>query len=111
MIDSMSANHLDAVFQALGNAKRRGMLRTLSFGPATVTQLAHEHELSLPAIHKHLKSLEAAGLVVRRKAGRVNFVAMNKTSVREMQDWINQYRVEWGNEQETLDNYIAWFNQ
>jgi DNA-binding transcriptional ArsR family regulator len=97
---------LDAAFAALAHHKRRGILHDLSFRPATVSGLAADHDLSLPAIYKHLKVLEEAGLIVRRKAGRTNFVALRKKQLRFVQDWIMQYHTEWGNDEETLDNYI-----
>jgi len=83
------------------------MIHTLSFRPATVTQLAREYDLSLPAIHKHIRSLEDAQLIRRKKVGRTNFVALNKKSLKFAQDWIGQYRTEWGNDEESLENYIA----
>ncbi|HEY5442720.1 MAG TPA: winged helix-turn-helix domain-containing protein [Candidatus Saccharimonadales bacterium] len=98
---------LDAAFQALGNDKRRGMVQTLSYRPATITQLAEEFDLSLPAIHKHIRSLEKAKLIQRKKVGRTNFVALDRQSLRRAQDWIAQFRTEWGNDKETLENYIA----
>lgn len=98
---------LDDIFAALAHAKRRAILHDLSFRPATVKQLATVHDLSLPAIHKHLRTLEEAGLIVRQKSGRTNFVALHKTTLRSVQAWINQYRTEWGNDKETLENYIA----
>jgi DNA-binding transcriptional ArsR family regulator len=64
---------LDSVFGALANPKRRGIVHVLSLGPATVAQLAGDHDLSLPAIHKHIRALEEADLIVRRKVGRTNF--------------------------------------
>jgi DNA-binding transcriptional ArsR family regulator len=100
---------LDAAFSALGHSKRRGMISALSYRPATVAQLADEFKLSLPAIHKHIRSLENAQLIQRRKVGRTNFVALNKSSLKRTQDWINQYRTDWGNDEETLENYIAGF--
>lgn len=98
---------LDDLFSALGHSKRRGMIHSLSFRPATVSQLAEEFDLSLPAIHKHLRVLEAAGLIQRRKVGRTNFVAMRRQSLAKAQTWIMQYRTDWGNDKETLENYIA----
>lgn len=103
-IDSPS---LDYVFDALSHAKRRGMLDTLSYRPATVSQLADEYGLSLPAMHKHIRTLEQANLIRRRKVGRTNFVALNRKSLKAAQDWIMQYRTEWGADDETLENYIA----
>ena len=110
MNDAATSNELDEVFAALGNSKRRGILHTLAFRPATVSQLAGEHDLSLPAIHKHIRVLERAGLILRKKVGRVNFVALNKKSLMSLQGYINQYRTEWGSDRETLENYIAGFN-
>jgi DNA-binding transcriptional ArsR family regulator len=98
---------LDDLFNALAHTKRRGILTTLSFRPATISQLANEYDLSLPAIHKHIKSLEEAKLIRRKKAGRTNFVALNRKSFKFAQDWIMQYRVDWGSDEETLENYIA----
>jgi len=98
---------LDAVFTALGNEKRRGIMRTLSFRPATVSQLAEEHQLSLPAIHRHIRTLEAAQLIQRRKVGRTNFVAIRRAALAAAQSWIGQYQLEWGHDDETLENYIA----
>jgi DNA-binding transcriptional ArsR family regulator len=101
------STQLDSIFQAFGHGKRRGMLYTLSFHPATITQLAEEYDLSLPAMHKHIKSLESAKLIHRRKVGRTNFVALNKKSMFMAQDWLMQFRTDWGNEKETLENYIT----
>lgn len=105
------SEQLDAAFSALGHSKRRGMINTLAFRPATVGQLADEFNLSLPAIHKHIRSLEKAQLIERRKVGRTNFVALNKSSLKRAQDWIMQYRTDWGNDSETLENYIARLNK
>ena len=104
---AVSASSLDNVFDALANDKRRGIVHTLSFRPATVSQLANEHDLSLAAIHKHIRSLETAKLIQRRKVGRVNFVALDSKGLSVLQSWAMQYRTEWGNNKETLENYIA----
>jgi DNA-binding MarR family transcriptional regulator len=107
-IDAAShAQQLDSIYLALSNAKRRGMIYMLSFRPATVSQLANEFKLSLPAIHKHIRSMENAQLIHRRKIGRTNFITLNKKSISLAQDWLMQYRSDWGNEEETLENYIA----
>jgi DNA-binding transcriptional ArsR family regulator len=107
MILAIDSPQLDNVFNALGHAKRRGIVNTLAFRPATVSQLAEEYNLSLPAIHKHIRSLEAAKLIQRKKVGRTNFVALNVKSLKLAQDWIMQYQTGWGNDKETLDNYIS----
>jgi DNA-binding transcriptional ArsR family regulator len=107
MILSYSSHRLDDLFTALSSGKRRGIVYTLSYRPATVTQLAEEYDLSLPAIHKHIRTLEKAKLIRRKKVGRTNFVALNKKSLATAQDWIMQFRTDWGNDEETLENYIA----
>jgi|SRR5581483_6021588 len=99
-------NTLDKIFEGLASPKRRGIITTLAYRPATISQLAEEHQLSLPAIHKHIKILESAQLIQRRKFGRTNFVAFNARSMSMAQDWINQYSTAWGSNQETLENYI-----
>jgi DNA-binding transcriptional ArsR family regulator len=98
---------LDAAFLALSNAKRRGMVETLSYRPASVSQLADEFNLSLPAIHKHVRLLEKARLIERRKAGRTNFIALDRRSLNVAQVWLNQFHTEWGSGRETLENYIS----
>ena len=61
--------------------------------------------LTLPAIHKHIRALERADLVVRRKVGRTNFLALNRVPLRGMQEWVGQFHPYWGSEKETLENY------
>src|SRR5665213_3452627 len=110
-MSELSVTGLNEVFTALSHDKRRDILHGLSFRPATISQLAEEHQLSLPLIHKHLRALEKAHLIHRRKAGRTNFVALNKKTPGLTQDWIMQYRTDWGNDQESLENYIASWEQ
>ncbi len=98
---------LDSVLDALANQKRRGIIHDLSLQPATVGQLALQHDLSLPAIHKHIRSLEEAKLIIRKKAGRTNFAALDNNTLGLAQKWIAQYRTGWGNSEASLDNYIA----
>ena len=106
-MESKPSTRLDNLFQAFANGKRRGMLYILAFRPATINQLADDFGLSLPAMHKHVKILEKAQLIHRRKAGRTNFVALNRKSMRLAQDWTTEFRTEWGNDKESLENYIA----
>ena len=104
-----SPDPLDAVFSALGSSKRREMVTTLAFRPATVGQLAQESRLSLAAIHRHIRILEDARLIQRKKVGRTNFLAIRRGALQQAQAWLGQYRTEWGSDQETLENYIAQF--
>ncbi len=104
---SYDSPQLDSVLEALANQKRRGIIHDLSLQPATVTQLASRARLSLPAIHKHIRSLEQAQLIIRKKAGRTNFVALNGSTLGLAQSWIMQYQTSWGSNKATLDNYIS----
>ena len=98
---------LDHVFAALANEKRRWIVYTLGLQPASIGQLADQQRSSLPAIHRHIKLLEKAKLVQRKKSGRVNFLALDRTGLSLVQDWIRQYHAYWGTNEETLENYIA----
>lgn len=107
MKSTTKSTQLDAAFLALSNSKRRGMVETLSYRPASVSQLADEFKLSLPAMHKHIRLLERAQLIQRRKAGRTNFVALDRESLSSVQSWLGQFHTEWGSSRETLENYIS----
>ena len=98
---------LDKVFTALANKHRREVMYTLGLRPASIAQLAEQQRLSLPAIHRHILVLEQAKLVQRKKLGKTNFLALDRTALLLMQDWIAQYHAYWGNNQETLENYVA----
>ena len=98
---------LDQVFTALANKHRREIVYSLGLHPASIAQLAYQQKLSLPAIHRHIVVLEQAKLVQRKKVSKTNFIALDRTTLLLMQDWITQYRAYWGNNQETLENYVA----
>lgn len=102
-----SPKNLNDAFAALAHEKRRAMMYTLSFRPATVSQLAEEHKVSLPAIHKHVRVLEQAGLIQRKKVGRTNFLALSRQGLQVPQNWLAQFLTDWGSDSETLENYIA----
>ena len=98
---------LDQVLAALANEKRRRVVYSLGLQPASIGQLAKQQRSSLPAIHRHIKVLEKAKFVRRKKSGRVNFLALDRTGLLLMQDWIAQYHAYWGTNEETLVNYVA----
>ena len=98
-------DELDRVFEALANAHRREIIYLLGHQPYAIHQLAELRGLSLPAIHKHIKLLENAGIVRRRKLGRTNYLTLDRSAIRELQDWLGQYHAYWGTEDETLENY------
>jgi DNA-binding transcriptional ArsR family regulator len=98
-------NDLDPVFAALANEHRREMVRRLALRPCSISELADERGLSLPAIHKHVNALTRAGLVTRKKVGRSNVLALRRVPLREVQDWTSQFHPWWGTDAETLENY------
>jgi DNA-binding transcriptional ArsR family regulator len=107
MNESPNSAQLDLVFSALAHSKRRDMLYELALTPASVRQLANAHGLTLPAMHKHVRVMVEAGLVIHKKSGRTNFLALRRAGVRIAQAWLGQYHSEWGNDEASLDNYIA----
>lgn len=99
-------NDLDAVFAALANEHRRRMIYALALQPMSISELAEMRGLSLPAIHKHIRVLEDAGLLIRRKVGRTNFLALGRQPLRDLQEWVVEFHPYWGSDAETLENYI-----
>ena len=99
---------LDNVFEALANKHRREIIYVLGLQPCSISQLASMRSLSLPAIHKHIKVLEKGGLIIRKKMGRINFLALKRDSLRSLQDWLMQYHTYWGSNEETLENYAQY---
>ncbi|MEO6509245.1 MAG: winged helix-turn-helix domain-containing protein [Patescibacteria group bacterium] len=97
--------NLDSIFEALANKHRREIIHSVALQPHSITQLATQQQLSLPAIHKHIRILENAGIILRKKIKQTNFLALNKKSLNGLQEWILQYQTYWGNNEETLENY------
>lgn len=108
MVATYNPKELNRVFEALANEHRREIVYVLSLHPASINELASMRKLSLPAIHKHIKILEIGGFVKRKKIGRTNFLALNRDSLRVLQDWIVQYHAYWGTNDETLENYAQY---
>lgn len=98
---------LDAVFKALGDQTRREILARLAERPAMVTELAAPFDMSLPAVGKHLRVLERAGLVTRSINGRVHQCALNAAPLRTAGEWIGHYQKFWD---ETLDSLSAYLH-
>lgn len=96
---------LDKVFEALANKHRREIVSAVSLQPHAISQLAAMRQLSLPAIHKHIEILEKSGLIQRKKIGRTHFLALRRSSLRSLQEWLMQYHPYWGDDAETLENY------
>jgi len=102
---SHTSYDLDKIFEALGNQHRREIIYALSIQPHSISQLAAMRDLSLPAIHKHIKILENAGLIIDKKNGRTHFLTINRQALLGLQEWLMQYQPYWGTDQETLENY------
>ncbi len=102
---------LDRIFSALANKRRRDIVYTLALTPASISQVAERQHSSLPAIHRHVKVLEQAKLIRRRKSGRINFLALDRSGLLVVQSWANQYHAYWGSSAETLENYVANINR
>lgn len=100
------AENLDAVFSALGDPTRRAILARLAQGETRVTELAEPHHMSLPAISKHLRVLETAGLITKQKAGRVVKCRLNADPLKEASDWVGHYRCFWEGQFDRLEQYL-----
>ena len=86
---------LDLIFAALADATRRSIIEQLRKGEATVTEVAAPHDMSLPAVSKHLRVLEDAGLLRRRVEGRTHFLAVNAKPLAQATDWLERQRKFW----------------
>jgi DNA-binding transcriptional ArsR family regulator len=101
-----TVDDLSRVFDALANEHRREIIRLLALQPRSISQLADARGLSLPAIHKHIRVLEEAAMVSRRKLGRTNFLALEREPLVRLQAWTGQFQPWWGTNAETLENYV-----
>ena len=101
---------LSEVFQALAHEHRRQIIHALALRPHSISELAEQRGLSLPAIHKHIAVLEDAGMVGRRKTGRTTFLALRREPLRRLQTWVAAFRPDWGTDQESLANYTDHFH-
>jgi DNA-binding transcriptional ArsR family regulator len=97
---------LDTTFSALSDPTRRTILLTLQRGNASVTELARPHEISMPAILKHLNVLEQAGLIEQKKTGRVRMCRLIVAPMQQAADWLSLYRVFWENQLDNLERFL-----
>ncbi|MDQ6770589.1 MAG: metalloregulator ArsR/SmtB family transcription factor [Gemmatimonadota bacterium] len=97
---------LDQTFGALADPTRRAILARLARGDATVGDLAHPFRVSRPAISKHLRVLERAGLVRREREGRISRCELDATAMRGAADWIDRYRAFWIGRLGELKKYV-----
>jgi DNA-binding transcriptional ArsR family regulator len=97
---------LDRAFGALAHPIRRGILARLAMGEATVAELAKPFRVSAPAISKHMRILEQAGLLSRRKQGRQHRCRLEEQRLREAQQWLQQQRDLWNERLDALERYL-----
>ena len=99
--------HLDTVFHALSDPTRRAILARLARGETTVNDLAAPFQMSLPAVSKHLKVLESAGLIERGREAQWRPCKLTAAPLHEASNWIDQYRRFWEHSFDRLDNYLT----
>lgn len=99
-------DRLSVVFAALADPTRRAILARLANGDATVTELAEPFSISLPAISRHLKVLERAGLISRSRSGQWRSSALEAAALKEATDWMERYRVFWDASFDRLDVHL-----
>lgn len=102
----MSPDRLSAVFAALADPTRREILAQLSRGVRSVTELAEPHDMSLPAISKHLRVLEHSGLIARGREAQWRPCRIQAAPMKEAVDWMEQYRQFWEQSFDRLDEYL-----
>jgi DNA-binding transcriptional ArsR family regulator len=103
----MSPDRLSVTFAALADPTRRAILAHLAkTGETSVTELAKPFDMSLPAISKHLKVLERAGLIVRGREAQWRPCRLQATPLKNASDWIEQYRQFWEENLDRLDDYL-----
>jgi len=102
----MLSDHLSATFSALADPTRRAILARLATGETSVTELAAPFEMTTPAITKHLKVLERAGLITRSRQAQWRPCQLNAAPMHEAADFIEQYRQFWEQSFDRLDAYL-----
>lgn len=102
----MQTDSLSATFAALSDPTRRAILARLASGEASVTELAEPFEISMPAVTKHLKVLERAGLISRGRAAQWRPCRLKAQPLRDVADWVGQYRQFWEQSFDRLDAYL-----
>jgi DNA-binding transcriptional ArsR family regulator len=102
----MSPDRLNSTFAALADPTRRAILARLTSGEASVTELAEPFEMSLPAVSKHLKVLERAGLIARGREAQWRPCRLEAGPLKEIANWVEHYRRFWDESFDRLDNYL-----
>jgi DNA-binding transcriptional ArsR family regulator len=102
----MVDNRLDVTFHALADPTRRGMLASLALGEKSIGELAEPFSMTLAGASKHVKVLEDAGLLSRRKAGRTHLITLNAEPLAEAEGWLRQWEKFWTGRLDRLEALI-----
>ena len=102
----MPADRLSATFAALADPTRRAILARLALSDTSVTELAEPFDMSLPAVSKHLKVLERAGLIARGREAQWRPCRIEPGALKQVDDWLGHYRRFWDESLDRLDNYL-----
>lgn len=102
----MTPGRLSTTFAALADSTRRAILARLASGAVSVTELAEPFEMSLPAVSKHLKVLERAGLIARGRDAQWRPCRLEAGPLRDVADWVEHYRRFWTESFDRLDDYL-----
>jgi DNA-binding transcriptional ArsR family regulator len=102
----MTEANLDATFAALADPTRRAILARLALGETSVTELTEPFQMSMPAISKHLKVLERAGLIDRGREAQTRPARLNPAALKNAADWIDEYRKFWEGSFDRLGAYL-----
>ena len=102
----MTSDRLSATFAALSDPTRRAILARLMAGEASVGKLAAPFDMSLPAISKHLKVLQRAGLIARGREAQWRPCRLQAAPLKEVADWVGDYRRHWEQRLDRLDTYL-----
>lgn len=102
----MPRDRLSIIFAALADPTRRAILARLASGETSVTDLAEPFEMSLPAVSKHLKVLENAGLIARGRDAQWRPCRIDAAPLKEVSDWADRYRHFWDESFDRLDDYL-----
>jgi DNA-binding transcriptional ArsR family regulator len=103
----MPADKLSSTFAALADPTRRAILAHLMSGESSVTEIAEPFEMSMAAISKHLKVLEEAGLITRGRAAQWRPCRIHPAPLKEVADWVENYRMAWEQRLDRLQDYLA----
>jgi DNA-binding transcriptional ArsR family regulator len=107
MTSTVDETRLDETFAALANSTRRAILARLARGEANVNELAAPFDLTLPAVSKHLKVLERAGLVVRSRHAQYRPCSLDAAPLEEISSWAEQYRPVWEARFDRMNEYVT----